>query len=151
MMSDNHPKPIQKSRNVVVESVYHQPIDGPPVVVESKYAKALESEDQPYGPRRVKIGTDWTLLDTGWVKDISILTISNDEGRMLQVIPNEVQLHLINSRIVEMAYLDESGKWVPVERIHAGESRRGRPLPGAKTALRCLNGTAKVTYTAFPV
>ncbi len=150
-MSDQHPKPVNRSRVVVVESVYHQPIDGAPIITESKYVRVLDSDEQPYGPRRIKVHGDWTQLKTGWLTTYSLVTLSNEEGRHLQVIPTTQQSESIRSRIIDIAILDEFGKYIVIGHVNPGESYRGTPPRGATLYARCLHHPAKITYTAFPI
>lgn len=135
------------SRLVVVEHVYHQPVDGQPVNVTPKFSKFLKTDEQPYGPRRVKIGPDSVPLESAWVGNGSQLVVENLEGTSLQVQPTAEEREQIALRIVEV--WDEDGK-EPLFLIPPGESLRARPGNLKRLRLRCASDSARIVYTVFP-
>lgn len=138
-------KPV--SRLVIVENVYHQPVDGQPASINTGFTRRLTSDEQPYGPRRVKIGGDSMALETGWVEKASQIMIENLEGTKLQVYPTEEEKAKIAARVVEV--WDEDGK-EPLFLIPPGESIRARPGKLSRIRLRCASESARVVYTIYP-
>lgn len=79
------PKPAIRSRIVVVETLYHQPMDGSsPTSVDNRYGRMLETDEQPY-TRLMKIDGIWRELDPGWLKAqvetgaVGMLLLRNEE------------------------------------------------------------------------
>lgn len=144
-----------KSRLTVVETVYHQAPQEEPQSNEVRFCRELESDEQPYGPRRLTATEDWRLLDCGWLSDeVSMLTIRNEEGRNLQVIPTEAEQAEIDARVLEVGYyggtpdsLATGASWL----IPPGESMRGCPKSIEKLSIRCRSGEARYTLTAYPL
>lgn len=145
------PKARLKSRVVVVEQVYHQQPHGQPVVVESKYTRRLDSDEQPFGPRRIRVGEEWTKPDTGWVADGGLLCLSNEEGKGLAVQPSPSERNDINSRIVEVCLVDpETGNMGGVWLVPPGESLRASAASFMGLRIRCRKGSARITFTVIP-
>jgi len=147
------------SRVVITEIGYHQAEGESPTSVETKFARSLKSEEQPY-QRRQKGPTEWTPFDFGWVPQPSMFFISNDEGKSIQQIPTaEQQAELATKRLqlaVEVAVLLDEGTMH--ERTVAGiqqilelmptEGIRIPVLAGTKWYVRGAN--VKYTLTAIP-
>lgn len=149
-MSESHPTMTKaKNRYVVVEMVHFQPIDGQPVSHESRFNRRVDSEEQPYGPRRTRVTDTWTEIDLGWLRgdNVGQLIIQNDEGKGLQTQPSPEEIRDIKSRVIEVS-MGDSG---PLFRIPPGESiRLTSPAPELSLRLRCVNGPARITFIAFP-
>lgn len=150
------PRPPVKGRIVVVEQVYHQPVDAPPVLVESKYSRRIDSEEQPFGPRRLRVTEEWQELSAGWIEGVGLLVVSNEEGKGLQVQPSESERREIGLRVVELAMFPVPT--VPGEAfspipwiIPPGESFRGSTDTLGGIKVRCRRGSARISYTIFPL
>ncbi len=139
---------ISKSRIIVVETVYHQSSGLQPTAVESRYSHNLKTDEQVYGPRRIVATEEWKPLDVGWVKTASLLILSNEEGKNLQVNPTQKEREDIASRVVHLAYrgLHGDGTWM----IHPGHSFRGCPNSLRELFIRCQSGQAECFVTVFP-
>lgn len=152
-MNDTHPKPANKARLTILDSVYYQNPDGSPILLDNRYVKILDSDEQPYGPRKVKVDSQWVEITSElcWVRSPSILVVNNEEGKGLQTYPTPEERLDISKRVLELAvFCDQLGSWVVVETILPGESRRGRPAPGSRWAVRCVHGSARTVFTVFP-
>ena len=77
-----------KNRVTVVELVYYREFGEEASVVETRYSRDVEGDDQPY-TRRIVATEEWTVLDTGWITSVGTLIIQNPTGRFLQVNPTE--------------------------------------------------------------
>lgn len=135
------------ARLVVIDVLYYQPPDNAnPSQHESRFVRPLLSDEQVY-QRKFKVGSDkWQLIDTGWVTTPSMVIISNDEGRNLQAIPDELESKAIKSRIVKLGFGVSSGVMI----IPPGESIRFCPSDSKEVVLRCEYQSAKCTITVFP-
>jgi len=134
-----------KARLVVVETVYCQSPGEQPVAVESRFGRALNSQEQPYR-RVIKVGESWQPLDHGWVEEASMLVISNEEGKYLQVVPTEEQRKELETKVVELAFPGQSGCWL----IPPGDSFRGCPSGLGSLLVRCRKGMSKCVVHVFP-
>ena len=65
-----------KARMTVVEQIYHQCADQSPESFGSSFNVVLKSDEELY-KRRIDVGTDWTKVDTGWVKCPTLLRIEH--------------------------------------------------------------------------
>lgn len=145
------PKAKLKSRVVVVEQVYHQQPGGQPTVVESKYTRRLDSDEQPFGPRRIRVTEEWTKLDTGWVVEGGMLCLSNEEGKIMTVQPSPSERRDIDSRIVEVCLVDpETGNVGGVWLVPPGESLRAATASFNGLRIRCRKGSARIVFTVIP-
>lgn len=134
-----HPHTIEKAipedRIVVVENVYHQTEETNPVMVESRFSKKINSQEQPY-TRIMKVGPPLVPVDLGWLKDapLSMLLLQNaspkgEKGSTVEVC----------GRTPVADYI-----------LPPGESLRVQPVEGFAPLLRCPEGQAKVIVTAYP-
>lgn len=167
------------SRMTVNDSVYFQDASGQPVSVGEPFAVAITKDEQPW-IRKFKAGSDWTLLDIGWIEESSCMVLANDEGKRLQTIPTKEQWADIQSRIIQVAILPEKqlavaipkeekkGKrtmWSPpraasnvelelepepIYRCSPGRTIRIEPEGLGRLYIRCLNGEARGTLTLMP-
>lgn len=142
------------ARITVVEHVYYQDGEGQPIAISNGWSRTLTSIDsQPYS-RHLKVTEDWTPLDLGWLKDspISLIILSNEEGKNLERNPTLAEREAISKRIVEVAYTGshDLGRIEPDSYFLPGESVRLHPLTSSTIHLRCSSGTAKVNLTIFP-
>lgn len=71
-----------RTRMVVVETIYYQPVNSPPSVLlgeTSRYARELLTDEDPY--KRRKVASDqWEPLELGWTDRPSLVLLRNDEG-----------------------------------------------------------------------
>jgi len=139
----------------VVEMVHHRRVDGTGDTVESRFSRLLETHEQLY-QRHLTIGTEWERLDLGWLDKagISMLVLTNNEGKNLLVNPSDEEQAAIAERVVEIGYsLDKGpdldpcpGTWL----IPSKESFRGFPSRPDLLMARCERGPAKCTLTLIP-
>lgn len=64
------------SRMTVVERIYHQLKDEQPTSVRRTFTVKLESDEDPFS-RKMAVGTEWKVLDLGYVQDVGILYLVN--------------------------------------------------------------------------
>lgn len=67
-----------QSRLVVLGSVYYKQASGPTSQVATTYAEMLASDEQVY-QRQVTVGEEPAPIDSGWVKEASLLVVINED------------------------------------------------------------------------
>lgn len=116
-----------------------QPVDFP-----NCFTRILKSDDARFIRPDLKVGEEWKEVNTGWVEDVGLLVIVNNEGKFLKVNPTAEEQKAISERVVEITCNVACADWL----IPAGESFMGSPA--GKVFVRCRKGTAKVTVMAYP-
>ncbi len=137
---------ILKSRLTVVESLYHQASGEEGVMVSSSFSRNLESDDQAYGPRRLKATEEWQPLDCGWVEEIGMISVTNEEGKHLQVNPTEEEKEALAKKVLEIS-LSPRASWYFL--IPPGESFRGYPS-AQKLWIRSQSGITRFSNFVIP-
>jgi len=147
IITSSRPQKKIADRVTVVETIYHQVQGEQPTTIDSRYSRNLETNEQLY-QRRFTVAEDWTLIDLGWAgKNVSLLHISNEEGRFPHNIPTLEELEEAAKRIIEVSYVPTSGMgWS----IPPRESMRGLPTKVESLFLRCACGKAKCILTLVP-
>lgn len=160
---------LNSARMVIVEQVSHQSPNQPPTVVDSRYPRILETDEQVY-KRSMKIKSEWTNIDVGWLIETGVaqIVIENREGQALQVIPTQEEKAAFLARILELGIEVEfeSDKprdmfskvkipnvIVPFSIIRPGESTRLDPSTYiGSLRIRCMveGETAQTWITAIP-
>jgi hypothetical protein len=120
--------PQRPARLTVVEHVYHQPEDAPAMVSESRWSAWLKTDEQPYGRREVKVGVAWQSLDTGWVKNPSLVVVENTGKEMLTL--------GVGDPPMPFAWIDPG--------------RSARFTPSCPLAIDCPDGETTYSITVFP-
>lgn len=134
------------SRVTVVEQVYHQILNGQPHLVESRFSRDLESDEQAY-ERRLKVGEAGVPLDCGWVTKASQLLIINEEGRNLQVNPTDEERKKLSEKVLEVYYVQSlTSPWL----VLPGESMRGCPSTLEGLRIRSQSGIIRFTLHVIP-
>lgn len=136
-----------EARIVVVESVYHQRFGEDPEEVQSRFSRALESNEQLY-KRQLKATEEWQPLDCGWLRgNVGMLVIANTEGQFLTPNPTDEEREALSKRVIEVAYgAGIKFSWL----IPPGESMRGCPSSAGSLHVRCHSETATFTLYLFP-
>ncbi len=136
---------MYKGRLNVIEQIYHQQAESEPTNIEEKYGIILESEEEPY-KKKLTIGEEWTLIDTGGFADASLVILRNMEGRYSIVHPTQAQIELVKERVLDVGF------GVPTAHIHIvpTTSARFNPCVLGKIHLRCRKGTCKVQLVIVP-
>lgn len=69
------------NRITVVDTVYHQTTDTPnPTVLMTRLCRPVVTEEQIY-TRHLKLTTEWSEIDTGWVKIPIMVIIQNNHDQ----------------------------------------------------------------------
>jgi len=138
--------PEIKNRMTVVERVHHQIPGSEPGSVESTFSRELESDEQPY-LRFAKAAEDWQPLDLGWVEQVGMLCISNDEGRNLSVVPTDDEKAETAKKILEITYnVNGEECWIVLPK----ESMRANPSHPKNLFIRSQHGTVRITIYVIP-
>jgi hypothetical protein len=158
-----HPPP---SRIVVVETVYHQEHGSEPVAAGRPFSRFLSTAEQPFGPRRLKVGCEWQPIETGWLSEnVGMLYLRNEGEGLAASRPGEpseeepariIELGLLvdlNSPDADLTMHDPASLPVvviPFGQIRPGESRREEPRNLPLFRVRCETGECRLTVHAFP-
>lgn len=136
----------QSDKLIIVEQVYHQPVDSPAIVVETRSSRELVSCEQVY-ERRLAAAEEWTELELGWIATPGLLVIKNLASFFPQKIPTESEKQEAAKKILLVQYRGDSRGWL----IHPGESMRAVPSPGdTPIILRSLCGITNYSVHVFP-
>lgn len=144
------------ARLTTVSVVYHQPLGEEPHSFLHKTSKPLTTDEQAY-TRKLKVTQEWQPIDTGWLTSLSLLLITNEEGKHTTQ-PTEEEKLAISQRVLEVGINVEDGYPLsvacpgptPVFLIGPGDSFSASPYDCSSLYLRCQSGVAKVTVNAFP-
>lgn len=139
---------------LVAESVYHQEGVSQPTVIADHFSftRTLASDEQPY-TRRVKVGSEWQALDTGWLDGAcGMLVLVNNEGLNRQTIPTAEERQETAARVIELGFCRDRDFAEPVAfgLVRPGESSRLEPTEPKALYLRCRSGTASVSIGLLP-
>ena len=147
-----------KANLTVLSTTYYQPPNEQPISDERRYSKWLLTDEQPY-QRKLKVGPKWTRLDTGWLTECSLVSITNLEGKFTQRIPTQEERDAASARIVEIAFLPPSEycpdkelliRHGPSILIPSGEERNFTPVRLTSVYVRCEAGEAKCSLIVYP-
>jgi hypothetical protein len=70
---------VSHSRIVVVEQVYFQDANGgDPTSTDTRFSRAIHTDEQPYRRPAIKVGPEWTKVDTGWIERVGLLVVANN-------------------------------------------------------------------------
>ena len=146
----DNPLPVSEkplARIVVVESVYYQILGEEPLQLSSRFTRPLTTEEQFY-QRRVVIDDKWSSIDKGWVKEVSLIHVSNETGTRLRTKPSEEENEDMARRVIELSFDNKvrGGGML----VLPGESQKFFPAERCIPFIRCLHGSATCTITVFP-
>jgi hypothetical protein len=160
---------IPKARMTVVGTVFHQLPNERPFALPTKYEEKIESDETPYS-RKMKLGTEWKPIDTGWFATPSVINTDTHESPtsereeikcsllclshdpvIRQVIPTSEEVEEESRIYVELGLISLDGSYI----TEFSSLRRGRdlriPLPNLRDLrIRATSPGAKVTVTLFP-
>ena len=128
----------------VVESVYFHPVGRDPRVIDCRWHLLLRtSGEQPY-ERYLRAKPEWQPLDTGWVEEVGMLVIQNEEGDQSLTNPQDGASDVV----IEVAF--EGARDGDSFLIYPRESLRFRPRNKANLRVRCPGGTARYHVFVTP-
>lgn len=144
----------ERSRITLVETIYHTPARGDAMTSTARFSRWLRSNEQVYGPRRFLAGTSWTPIDLGWFVDekMSMLVLSNEEGKYLSTQPTEEERTALASRVIELGISPTPRPidYLPFTYLPPGECLRLPVIDGSILAVRCRAEKAICLITLFP-
>ena len=134
-------------RITIIETIYHQQQDEQPTMIEHKFSKELDTQEQLY-QRRTKVGEEWQPIDCGWVgaENTGIIILQNEEGDFPKVIPTEEEREEVNKKILEVSYNGSEYSML----VFPQESIRLHPSSPKDLKIRCRSGNARLTIYAIP-
>lgn len=130
----------------VVETVYHQLIDGQPTGEPNNFQVPLVTEEQPFSRRVVIDDKSWRdVASLGcWLKDASYVRIANEQGSMLKRYPTPDEAAVIAKSVIEVRV--GTGSIL----VRPGTSCRFEPADLDEVRIMCRNGSALLHVTVFP-
>ena len=130
--SKYEPREGLKSKLTIVEMVYFRAPGESAIGIESRYSRELATDEQPC-ERRLKATENWQALDTGWLKKVGTIVITNREATI--------------GEILEVAYCDSpQDGWL----ILPGESMRALPKDVKRLMVRSHSKVIRFTAHFFP-
>lgn len=142
----------QCDRLTVQLTVYHQRCGENPTSITPSFVAALEEVEQPYS-RQLKVGTEWMLLDFGWLEGKQgEIIIENRAGKGLIVTPSKAQQELTKRQYLIIGIEDDKDS---SNIVRAGIIRSGRPnfgefFPGKKVYVKASEGTVSFNLNVMP-
>jgi hypothetical protein len=147
-------KSVPRSRIVVTQQFYHQTGNEQYSAQVGNFVRWIANDEAVYDPKRkVKATTQWQPIDTGWVKRIGLLVISNlnpkTPMRAESVDGKAGTLEVCLSAEVDEQPDDGVGMWAktkstvrytPHMLIPPGEAYPLVPMPGNTIHVRCREG-----------
>jgi hypothetical protein len=165
---------VPKARLTVVEHSYYQSSEKgrQPIAVNTGFCTEIDSDEEPYGPRRIIVGPEWRKLELGWMQNCSQLCLTNLAGTDLEVIPTPEERNAISKQVIEVGVLqtpDTDGVPRVFGWIRPGRSMRFEPYNLDAIMLRsqycipedtttylnkvwktCKPGSIKLSMSIFP-
>lgn len=134
---------------VILQTVYHQSPGKDAVGSESRIARTLVSDEQPY-VRHTRIGDSWTPLNTDWIPDPGLVVIEN-RGTQFRVNPTDAEKAEAARKVLLVAIRGHDGlEPIPFAVVAPGESLSISPQGIRGWRLRCASGSVPVTVSAYP-
>lgn len=131
-------QPVSKPRVTALVNVYHQMPNQEASQYTNGWWEHLETDDQAFGPRRVKIGVAWTPVEMGWVKTPGLIIFTNTEGTLLSVKPTPDEQKAIDGRVLVLGVGASPDNVTAVAYVRPKRSTVFEPFPGLKVYVRAL-------------
>jgi hypothetical protein len=135
-------QPPLQSRLTVRGTIYFQQPGAQPTSVPYGYSRLLDSDEQPYGPRRVKVGGQWQPLDAGWVRGAGLFSLENRPDGKGGAVAIGLSLGHAGDEAEHVVTL--------VPEVRPGEAAGWRPADLGALRVRCLRGETVCLLTVFP-
>jgi hypothetical protein len=140
----------RRSRLTVVELVYYQQVDAQfPVSYDHRFGCAVESTEQAY-VRLTEADEDWKKVETGWIKEASMVVIKNEAGKYNHN-PTEEKRVAEEAKILEVSLVPHSSPPCSCLCIRPQQSQRITPTELSRLKIRCARGSARYTVVAVPL
>ena len=132
------------TRITVTDKTYHQVVGDQPVVFETRFCRDVKSEEQPYC-RKIKVGVEAKSIELGWIDEVGMLLLRNEEG-VFTTVPTDEEKERMADKIVVMSV---SG--IDFCKLYPGESLRITPIGISAWTVRCLSSDgARCSLTVIP-
>jgi len=141
------PPPALNDLLTVVESVYFHPANRGIRQVDSRWCRNLLGVgEQPY-ERYLKASPQWQPVDLGWIQEVGMMVIRNEEGISEGLVIMPLPLDVLD-RFIEVAY--EGAKDGDSVMILPGEALPFYPRTPKNLRIRCPSGTARYHLFIVP-
>ncbi len=142
------PPPSKGDLLTVVENVYFHPADRDIRQMDSRWCRNLGSfGEQPY-ERYLKANKEWQALDLGWIGEVGMLVIKNEEGT--SGLRTEPLPESALGGVIEVCYAGAKDSETDSFLILPGESFRPHPKTPRNLRIRCPSGTARYHLFIIP-
>lgn len=143
-------EPRKISRFTIVDTMYFQGV-GPVTGLSSRYDRGVNTETQPW-IRHTKVAERWFAIETGWIKNASLLYIVNDEKLPTNPPPTNQHREEHKLKVLEIRVIttDNSPRGEdPHLYLPPGESLRVCPSEIAGWLVRARKGGKSVRYSVY--
>jgi hypothetical protein len=137
------------SRLAIVETLYYQQEDAQPISHDHRFSKPISSSEQAY-LRLTFVGEEWQKVDTGWVKECSVIIIKNESGKFSKI-PTEDKKEAESKKVLEISIVPHSSPAFACIIIPPQESARFTPKEISCLKIRCAKGESRYTIIAVPL
>lgn len=136
-------------RLTVIERVYHQQQNQPPLQIESKFVQELSVDEACYFRPASRISEDWQALDYGFLKDAcGTIVLQNISGRYLRAIPTPDAKKELDAKILEVGVMAPIP--IPFALVPPKQNLRVNLMPGLTYLVRSQSGQAEFNLYAIP-
>jgi len=139
---------LQKSDRITAMcTLYHEHFGEQPVSSEASFSAMLDTDDgEVYMRKRVKVGVDWTDLDTGWVTEPGYVLVTNVTGQGTHLTPTAEQMEVNGKCIVEVGVAGQRCHHISPKRFFVVDC-----IPQEALQVRCPSGgSAQINIVVFP-
>jgi hypothetical protein len=145
--TSTNPSNIPQARITVIEMIRHQIHDGVSQAdsLDNGYTQFLVTDEQVFNRHfKVEEGREWKSLETGWIKDCSLLVLKNKEGERYPKIPTQQEKDNTMLRIIELGNNDL------IVLVRPCQSIRLEPKDLSQWKIRCQHKTARCAISLYP-
>jgi len=136
-------------RLTVVQTFYHRGAAGISEF-DCRWSRKLETSEQAY-ERHEAAGEEWQPLSAGWLKEVGLLVVRNDEGRRFDFQPSDEELARVAERVLEVGFRGPgAGPPEDFMLVHPCEALPLCPSRAGNLVIRCRCGQANYTVFAVP-
>ena len=138
------------NRITVVDTVYHQTTDTPnPTVLMTRLCRPVVTEEQIYA-RHLKLTTEWSEIDTGWVKIPIMVVIQNthDQPPVSGATSEQTLVDVYSA--VEIGVMAPDGAVNSLCLVIPGDALRLVHPQVNKLRVRAKHSPVRVTVSAIP-
>jgi hypothetical protein len=125
--------------------------DGNGIPMDRRWSTILNSDEQPWGPRKLIAAEKWLPLETGWIKNAGLLLISNSESaRDSQAGTLEICYHIAEPQaqrdMLSAPQIPPSAQWL----VPPGHAYPGMFADVSRLLIRASKGQVHYSLMVYP-